>query len=91
LDEGFVEARSNLGCVLAECGELELAVAAFQGALALHPEYADAHYQLARTMGELGRRIESERHWREFIRLAPDSPWADEAREWLGEDGPSDA
>jgi tetratricopeptide (TPR) repeat protein len=84
LDEEFVEARANLGCVLAESGQLELAVAAFQGALALHPDYADAHYQLARTLGEIGRRSDSERHWREFLRLAPDSPWADEARRWLG-------
>jgi tetratricopeptide (TPR) repeat protein len=83
LDEEFVEARSNLGCVLAECGELELAVAAFQGALSLYPDYADAHYHLARTLGELGQRAESEAHWRDFLRLAPDSPWADEARQWL--------
>ena len=36
LDEDYVEARSNLGCVLAETGQLELAVAAFQ-ALATTP------------------------------------------------------
>lgn len=41
LDEDFVEARANLGCVLAETGELELAVAAFQGALAHHREYRE--------------------------------------------------
>ncbi len=35
LDEDFVEARANLGCVLAEMGELELAVAAFQGNVGL--------------------------------------------------------
>ena len=34
LDENFVEARANLGCVLAETGQHELAVAAFEGALA---------------------------------------------------------
>jgi hypothetical protein len=43
LEEDFVEARANLGCVLAESGELELAVAAFRGALSLHPQYADVH------------------------------------------------
>lgn len=41
LDEDYVEARANLGCVLAETGQLELAVAAFQGALAYHEDYAD--------------------------------------------------
>ena len=30
LDEDYVEARANLGCVLAELGEPELAVAAFR-------------------------------------------------------------
>ena len=50
LDEDFVEARSNLGCVLAEQGELALAEAAFRGALEYHPDYADAHYHLARLL-----------------------------------------
>ncbi len=36
LDEDYVEARANLGCVLAETGELDLAIAAFRGALAYH-------------------------------------------------------
>ena len=31
LDEDYVEARANLGCVLAETGEADLALAAFQG------------------------------------------------------------
>ena len=55
LDEDYVEARANLGCVLAETGQLELAVAAFQGALRYHGEYPDVHYHLARTLDELGR------------------------------------
>ena len=36
LDEDYVEARANLGCVLAETGQRELAVAAFEGALRYH-------------------------------------------------------
>ena len=75
------EARANLGCVLAETGELELAVAAFQGALAHHRDYPDVHYHLARALDELSRTEEAEVHWREFLKLAPDSPWADEARD----------
>ena len=55
LDENYVEARANLGCVLAELGERELAVAAFEGALTLHADYADAHFHLARTLDELKR------------------------------------
>lgn len=80
LDEDFVEARANLGCVLAETGELELAVAAFQGTLTHHCDFPDVHYHLARAFDELGKTDDAEVHWHEFLRLAPDSPWADEAQ-----------
>ena len=83
LDEDYVEARANLGCVLAETAQHELAVAAFQGALAYHADYADVHYHLARTLDALDRRDEAHVHWRAFLELAPDSPWADEARHRL--------
>ncbi|MBN2292441.1 MAG: tetratricopeptide repeat protein, partial [Pirellulales bacterium] len=85
LDEDYVEARANLGCVLAETGQLDLAVAAFEGALAFHGDYADVHYHLARVLTDLGDRKKARQHWQVFIRLAPDSPWAEEAREQLGE------
>ena len=80
LDEDFVEARANLGCVLAETGELELAEAAFRGALDFHHDYPDVHYHLARTLDDLGSEDEAEIHWRTFLSLAPNSPWAEEAR-----------
>ncbi|MFV1963803.1 MAG: tetratricopeptide repeat protein [Pirellulaceae bacterium] len=80
LDEDFVEARANLGCVLAETRELDLAVAAFQGALAYHRDYPDVHYHLARVLDEQQRTNEAEQHWRAFLQMAPDSPWAEEAR-----------
>jgi tetratricopeptide (TPR) repeat protein len=80
LDETYVEARANLGCVLAELGEYELAVSALQGALALHDDYEDAHYHLGRTLDAMGRHEEAAQHWEAFLRLAPTSPWADEAR-----------
>ncbi len=79
LDEDYVEARANLGCVLAETGQRELAIAAFEGALRYHPDYADVHYHLARTLDEMGHRRTAELHWRKFLALAPDSPWAVEA------------
>ncbi len=83
LNEDYVEARANLGCVLAELGQGELAVAAFQGALAYHDGYADVHFHLARTLDKLGRRGEAQTHWQAFLDLAPDSPWAEQARERL--------
>ena len=54
-DEDFVEARVNLGCVLAELDVPHLAEAAFRGALAHHPDYTDAHYHLAQLLESLGR------------------------------------
>ena len=84
LDEDYVEARANLGCVLAETGQRELAVAAFEGALRYHAGYADVHYHLARTLDDMGRRDEANEHWRLFLAMAPDSPWAAEARVRLG-------
>jgi tetratricopeptide (TPR) repeat protein len=83
LDENYVEARANLGCVLAEQGQRELAAAAFEGALRCHEPYADVHYHLARTLDDLSRGEEAAVHWRRFLELAPDSPWADEAHDRL--------
>ncbi len=84
LDEDYVEARANLGCVLAESGQLELAAAAFEGALSRHDDYPDVHFHLARVLDELSRDEEALEHWRCFLQLAPESPWADEARDRLG-------
>jgi tetratricopeptide (TPR) repeat protein len=65
-------------------GERELAVSAFEGALVFHDDYADVHYHLGRTLDELSRSEKAVPHWEAFLRLAPSSPWADEARERLG-------
>ncbi len=84
LDEDYVEARANLGCVLAEQGQRELGIAALEGALSYHADYADAHYHLARLLDQLQRGPEAEVHWRAFLALAPDSPWGEQARNRLG-------
>lgn len=83
LDEDYVEARANLGCVLAELGQTELAIAALEGAILHHPDYADAHYHLARLLDDHRTASDAEVHWQRFLDLAPDSPWADEAAERL--------
>lgn len=83
LDEDYVEARANLGCVLLDLNEHELAIGAFQGALRSLESYADVHYHLAKTLDSLGRQNEANPHWRRFAELAPESPWADEAHERL--------
>jgi tetratricopeptide (TPR) repeat protein len=83
-DPELVEARANLGCVLAECGQHDLAIAAFEGALQQYPDYADVHFHLARALDEVERTDEARLHWHRFLELAPASPWADEAVDRLG-------
>jgi DNA-binding transcriptional MerR regulator len=84
LDEDFIEARANLGCVLAETGQMELAIAAFEGALTRDDRYPDLHYHLARCLDEIGETNKAASHWLRFIQLAPQSPWAEEALDRLG-------
>lgn len=88
LEPSLVEARANLGCVLAESGQLELAVAAFQGALAQFADYADAHFHMARALDELGETSRALEHWQRFLELSPASPWAEEAQSRLGQHSP---
>ena len=90
LDEDYVEARANLGCLLVEEKRFDLAIAAFQGALRYHDDYADVHYHLARALDEVDRRAEAERHWQAFLTLVPESPWAGNARRRLGSEGGSE-
>lgn len=83
LNPDLVEARANLGCVLAELGQPELAVAAFEGTLSQYEDYADVHYHMARTLDDLKQRDRAAEHWARFLELAPSSPWAEEAQERL--------
>ena len=84
IDEDFVEARASLGCVLSETGQVDLAIAAFEGALAKDDHYPDVHYHLARSLDEIGNTQDATKHWLRFLQLSPQSPWADEALERLG-------
>lgn len=86
LDPALVEAQANLGCVLAECGQLDLAIAAFEGALTQFEDYADVHFHLARTLDEAGQESRALEHWKRFIELAPASPWAEEAADRIHQD-----
>jgi len=89
LDEGYVEARASLGCVLMELNQTELAYSAFMGALQHHPDYPDVHFHLARLLDDTDRSLEAQHHWQRFLELAPQSPWAAEAHQRL-EGTPSD-
>lgn len=88
LDPQLLEARANLGCVLVECGDLDLGIAAFEGALEQYPGYADVHFHLARALEASEESGRAAVHWQKFVELAPASPWVDEARERLREHVP---
>ena len=83
IDADHLQARSSLGCVLAELGEHELALAALEGVLRQEPDYADAHWHVAAVLTDLGRGPEARHHLRTFLSLAPDSAWAESARAQL--------
>ena len=85
LDAEHVEARVNLACLLAEQGQTELAVAAFRGTLESHPFYTDAHFHLAVTLQRAGQSEAANEHYRRFLEIAPESPWAEQARVELKE------
>lgn len=85
LDPELVEAQANLGCVLAECGQPELAIACFEGALHQYEEFADVHFHLARALDDTGQAVRASEHWRRFLELAPASPWAEEATQRLNQ------
>ena len=84
LDESFVEARASLGCVLVELDQHELAPSSFRGALKHHADYPDVHFHLARLLDDMGQADQAGPHWETFLELAPQSPWAEEARDRLG-------
>ncbi len=83
LDHNFLEAWTQLGCVLSETGDQAGAKAAFQIALDLHPDYADAHFHLASVLEELDQTDEAAEHWRKYLEFDQRGPWAEIARERL--------
>jgi len=85
IDPDHLQARANLGCVLAELGDHDLAVAALEGVLRQEPRYADAHWHIAGVLHDMGRTADAAHHLRRFLDLAPESPWATLARSRLAE------
>jgi tetratricopeptide (TPR) repeat protein len=83
IDPEHVRARASLGCVLAELGEHELALAALEGVLRQEPDYADAHWHIAGVLHDIGRSRDARHHLATFLTLAPESPWAALARQRL--------
>jgi tetratricopeptide (TPR) repeat protein len=82
-DPEFIEAWTQLGCVLEETGDAASALLAFDAALGVHPDYPDAHRHKAAVLDRLGRADEAAADWRQYLHYDDRGPWADEARRRL--------
>ena len=62
-------AYHNLGRVLGAQGRLDKAVEAFQAALNVNPESAEAHESLALAFSQMGEKDKARKHYKEAVRL----------------------
>jgi Flp pilus assembly protein TadD len=74
-DEATVtpDALNTLGITLARQSRFEGAAEAFRQAITLQPDFAEAHFNLARALKDLGRVDESIASYRRTLELRPDS------------------
>jgi len=64
--------RLNLGIGLAKAGRSSDALAEYQAALRLQPDYADVHINLGAALAQAGRVAEGLDHLEAACRLKPD-------------------
>ncbi|PKN45437.1 MAG: hypothetical protein CVU63_08870 [Deltaproteobacteria bacterium HGW-Deltaproteobacteria-20] len=84
-----VALRFLLGSMLQAVGEIPAAREQLERVVSTEPEHADAHYSLAVIARDHeGDLMRADRHFREYLRLRPDGPYADEARSSLLESVP---
>lgn len=83
LDQQYLEAWTQLGCVAAELEQTQTALDAFDIALQSHAEYPDAHFHKAELLHRLGRSSEAVPHWQAYLAQDQRGPWAEVARQRL--------
>jgi tetratricopeptide (TPR) repeat protein len=83
IDPEQPEAYYNLGFLLFERGQIGAAIESFERALASDPAFADAHFNLAMAYQDLGKIAEARPHWEAYVKLDPESQWAEIARRHL--------
>ncbi|MBI2218101.1 MAG: tetratricopeptide repeat protein [Candidatus Rokubacteria bacterium] len=82
-DARCCEAAYNLGSLCEDLSDLDAAIRHYRLALAIAPDYADAHFNLAAALARAGRSAEAGPHWQRYLELDASSPWARIARTHL--------
>jgi Tfp pilus assembly protein PilF len=76
------QAWNNFGTVLAALNRFEEAKAAYQKAVQL--SYADANFNLADLLTDLGEQEQARQHWQAYLQQDQQSAWANHARSRMG-------
>ena len=84
IDAGFPAVHKRLGDALAATGNVDRALEAYRAAVEVHPDYAIAHRRIAELREERGEHTLARRHWREVLRIKPESEEAAAAGRRLG-------
>jgi tetratricopeptide (TPR) repeat protein len=79
-DPRYALAYFDLGNVLDETGHVDDSIAAYRNAIQLAPTYADAHYNLALAYERKGEPRQALQHWKIYLKLDNNGPWAVHAR-----------
>ena len=79
-DPRYALAYFDLGNVLDETGHVDDSIAAYRNAIQLAPTYADAHYNLALAYERKGEPRLALQHWKTYLKLDNNGPWAVHAR-----------
>lgn len=85
MDAGLVDAYSNIGFAYFDKGDYKTALDFHLKANELNPEYANAHYGLASIYEKFGDKEKALKHWEEYVKLAPQTSWTDEAKKHIKE------
>lgn len=75
--------RYNIGKIYYATDKMDLAVAEYKKAIDLYPDYLQAHYSLGQARMKQGDRKGAAKHFKDVVRIAPDTEMAHLSREYL--------
>ncbi len=75
--------RYNIGRIYYATDKIDLAILEYNKAIELYSDYLQAHYSLGQANMKQGNRKEAVKHFREVIRISPDTEMAQFSQEYL--------